>query len=144
MERALAQLVDALERAPETFVRAIDVLPPSERDRAVIEWNRTEAPYPSERCIHELFEKQVEKTPDAPAVVYEGESLSYAELNERANRLAHYLRDKGVRPDARVGLCVERGVPMVVVARHLEGGWGVRAARPELPAAAVELLTLRQ
>ena len=64
--------------------------------------------YPRSKCMHELFEEQVERTPDAVAVVYEDEQLSYAELNERANQLAHYLRELGVRPDERVGICVER------------------------------------
>ncbi|HEX8905851.1 MAG TPA: AMP-binding protein, partial [Longimicrobiaceae bacterium] len=69
---------------------------------------------PSGACLHELFEAQVERTPGAAALVFEGETLSYAELNARANRLAHHLRALGVGPDARVALCAERGLEMVV------------------------------
>ena len=76
--------------------------------------NKTEIEYPREKCIHELFEEQVERSPDATAVVFEGAALTYEELNRRANRLAHYLRAQGVRPDARVAICVERGFEMVV------------------------------
>ena len=72
--------------------------------------------YASDRCIHELFEQQVERTPDAVAVEYEDEQLTYAELNTRANRLAHHLRSSGlgVGPEMFVGLCVERSIEMLV------------------------------
>ena len=71
------------------------------------EWNETKAEYPREKCVHELFEEQVERTPEAVAVEFEDASLSYEELNRRANRLAHYLRGLGVGPDVRVvGICV--------------------------------------
>ena len=75
---------------------------------------RRGAEYPREKCIHELFEEQVEKTPEATAVVYEEEAVSYGELNRRANQLAHYLRELGVGPDERVAICVERSVEMMV------------------------------
>ena len=82
---------------------------------AVIEdLNATARPYPSELCIHQLFEAQVARSPAAPALLVEQQSLSYAELNERANQLAHYLLQLGVQPDQRVAVCLERGVAMVV------------------------------
>ena len=68
----------------------------------------------ADKCIHELFEAQAAKTPDAVAVVFEDRQLTYGELNARANRLAHHLRGLGVKPDARVAICVERGLEMVV------------------------------
>ena len=74
----------------------------------------TEAEYPRDKCVHELFEEQVAKTPEAVAVVFEEKELSYAELNRRANQLAHYLRKLGVKPDDRVAVCIERSVEMVV------------------------------
>ena len=80
----------------------------------MVQWNRTEAAYPSDQCIHELFEAQVSRTPEAIALVYEHQQLSYAQLNAQANRLARHLIDQGVRADTRVALCVERGVHMVV------------------------------
>src|SRR4030095_16639953 len=77
------------------------------------EWNETEAKYPSQVCIHELFEEQVERRPDAVAVVYEDAWLSYGELNRRANQLAHHLRELGVGPEKRVGICLNQSIGMV-------------------------------
>src|SRR5450759_183542 len=113
MEQALGQLTEALENAPETPVSQLDILPAGERTLLLETWNDTAVSYPAERCIHELFEEQARKTPDAPAVVVEGESLSYGELDARANQLAHHLRAMGVGPDVVVGSCVERSLEMV-------------------------------
>ncbi|HEU0300178.1 MAG TPA: AMP-binding protein, partial [Longimicrobium sp.] len=90
-------------------------LVPAEADaaRAVEAWNRTEAPYPRGLCIHDLFAAQAARTPDAEAVLHEDASLTYAELDERANRIARHLRRLGVGPEARVGICLERGTEMV-------------------------------
>jgi amino acid adenylation domain-containing protein len=114
MHTALEGLVEALETAPRRAVGSIEVLPAEERARVVDEWNRTDAPFPRELCTHHLFEAQVERTPHAVAVVSEGGTLTYAELNARANRLAHHLIGLGVGPDVLVGLCMERGVEMAV------------------------------
>ncbi|HEX9935990.1 MAG TPA: amino acid adenylation domain-containing protein, partial [Longimicrobium sp.] len=98
--------------------RRVDRLPllsDAERRTVVEEWNRTQVPYPADSYIHERFEAQAGRTPEAVAVVYEDRVLTYAELNARANRLAHHLRSLGVGPDVRVGICVER-VPELVVA----------------------------
>jgi len=114
MQTALSNLAQALAQSPETAMRDVEVLPSSERERVLEAWNATEASYPSERCVHELFEEQVERTPGSVALVFGEERVTYEELNERANRLAHYLRRHGVKPDARVAICVERSVEMVV------------------------------
>ncbi|HEX6372561.1 MAG TPA: amino acid adenylation domain-containing protein, partial [Longimicrobium sp.] len=114
MHAALESLVGALETAPGTALDRLDVLPEAERARVVEEWNRTEADYPAGSCLHELFQAQVERTPDAVAVEFEGENITYAELNRRANRLAHHLRSLGVGPEVRVALCMERSLEMVV------------------------------
>ncbi|HEU0078632.1 MAG TPA: condensation domain-containing protein, partial [Longimicrobiaceae bacterium] len=95
-------------------VDRLTLLSEEERRLVVEEWNRTEGPYPAEWYIHERFEAQAGRTPDAVATVFEDRQLTYGELNRRANRLAHHLRDLGVGPDARVGICVERGPEMVV------------------------------
>ncbi|MFN5017161.1 MAG: AMP-binding protein, partial [Bradyrhizobium sp.] len=114
MATALEGLVEALERTPERPLRQIDVLPDAERHRVLVEWNATAADYPQDTCIHELFEAQAERTPDAVAVVHEEQHLSYAELNTQANRLAHHLRKLGVKPDDRVAICIERSPEMIV------------------------------
>jgi amino acid adenylation domain-containing protein len=110
LHRALAAMV-ADERQP---MDRLALLPEFERQLVLEEWNRTAGEYPAESCIHQLFEAQAERTPDAEAVAFEGERLTYAELNARANRLAHHLRSLGVGPDARVAVCVERSAEMVV------------------------------
>ncbi|MGF6658423.1 amino acid adenylation domain-containing protein [Paraburkholderia atlantica] len=114
MQCALEHLAELLERSPHTPVRELEILPGQERRYLLEELNRTEAAYPSERCIHELFEAQVRRAPEAVALVHENERLSYGELNARANRLAHHLIELGVRPDQPVGICVERSAAMVV------------------------------
>ncbi|KXV10800.1 hypothetical protein CR51_08630, partial [Caballeronia megalochromosomata] len=114
MEQALSSLVQALEQAPQTPINQLDVLPPDIRTLLVQTWNGTSASYPADSCIHQLFEQQVRRVPNAVALVFEDESLTYAQLNARANRLAHHLIALGVRPEDRVALCVERGIGMVV------------------------------
>ena len=84
------------------------------RYRVLVEWNATEADLPQDKCVHELIEAQVARTPEAIAVVCDGERVTYAELNAWANRLAHHLRTLGVRPDDRVAICAERSLEMVV------------------------------
>jgi len=89
-------------------------LSPEEQRRLIATFNETEAPYPSDKLIHQLFEEQAERAGDAIALVCEEQSLTYAALNERANQLAVYLRAKGVTPDTLVGISVERSFEMVV------------------------------
>ncbi len=114
MRTALDNLITALESAPDTAMRRIGVLPEAERRQVLYDWNATRASYPQDCCLHELFEDQVAARPDAPAVVYDGRTLSYDELNTRANRLAHYLLSLGVGPEARVALCLERSPELIV------------------------------
>ena len=86
----------------------------SERHQLLVEWNATSSDYPRDQCLHELFEAQVDRTPDAVAVVFEDRQVSYRELNERANQVAHALRRLGVLSDTLVGLCLERSPEMVI------------------------------
>ncbi|HST58952.1 MAG TPA: amino acid adenylation domain-containing protein, partial [Longimicrobium sp.] len=109
----LERVLEQVAQDPARTLSRLELLGEAERMRVVAEWNRTDAEYP-DRCIHALFEAQAQRTPDSVAVEFEDETLSYAELNARANRLAHHLRALGVGPDARVALCAERGVEMVV------------------------------
>ncbi len=111
------------------------MLPGWERERVLYEWNETEGEYPREKCVHELLEEQAGKTPEAVAVVCGEEELSYGELNRRANQLAHYLRELGVKPEERVGICVERSVEMVVgVVGVLKAGGAYVPLDPGYPA----------
>ncbi len=113
MVQALSSLAQALEQAPETPVCSLAVVPEAERELLLHGWNRTERDYPLDQTLAALFEQQVRRTPDATALVSGAESLSYAQLNARANRLAHALIARGVGPDSRVAVCAERGLHMV-------------------------------
>lgn len=86
---------------------------PAERAQLWQDWDATEAPWPSTACVHQLFDQQVERTPDAPAVMFGQETLSYRDLNFRANALANLLRSQGLGPDSVVGICVQRSFDMV-------------------------------
>lgn len=98
---------------PNQIIAKLPILPTTEQ-QLLASWNNTQTAYPEDLCIHQLFETQVEKTPDAIAVVFEDKQISYRELNLRANQLAHYLQSLGVGSEVLVGLCVERSLEMVV------------------------------
>src|SRR5262245_25905806 len=99
---------------PKQHISDLPLLAQAERHQLLIGWNQTATDYPKDKCIHELFEAQVERTPEALAVVFEDQQLTYQELNNRANQLAHYLRNLGVGPEVLVGICMERSLGMVV------------------------------
>jgi amino acid adenylation domain-containing protein/FkbH-like protein len=107
-------LLEGIAANPALRVSQLPMLSEAERRRVVVEWNETSTPYPREQCIHELFEAQAERTPDAVAVVFGKQSVTYEELNHRANRLAHYLKRYSVGPDVLVGICLDRSVEMIV------------------------------
>ncbi|MGA2351079.1 MAG: amino acid adenylation domain-containing protein [Terracidiphilus sp.] len=115
MLRHFRRLIEAVTEDATTRISQLPLMTDVEREQMLLGgWNDTETEYPSDKCIHQLFEEQELKSPDAIAVVFEDESLSYSELNGRANQLAHYLRKLGVKPDACVAVCVERSFEMVV------------------------------
>jgi len=114
MRAAMHSLLEALDQAPQTPALTLAILPESERCQVIKLFNATQAAYPKEKLIHELFEEQVQRTPGGVAVMYEGQSLTYLELNSRANQLARCLRERGVGPNQLVGICVERSLEMVV------------------------------
>ncbi len=99
---------------PQASVATLPLLTERERHQLLVEWNDTHIPYPDTKCIHQVFQEEVEQTPDAIAVVYEDESLTYRELNDRANQLAHYLQSLGVGTEVLVGICVERSPQMII------------------------------
>ncbi|MGY8628044.1 amino acid adenylation domain-containing protein, partial [Chromobacterium violaceum] len=114
METALASLAAALASDSGEAVRSLDVLPAAERRQLLETFNDTAADYPRGELIHRLFEAQAAARPEAVALVCGEQTLSYGELNRRANQLAHRLIGLGVVPEARVGICLERGLDMVV------------------------------
>ncbi|MCW9096009.1 MAG: condensation domain-containing protein, partial [Ignavibacteriaceae bacterium] len=130
-KRLLRQMV-ADDNRP---VDQIELLGAAERRQVLYDWNATEVDFPRDQCIHHLFEAQVEKTPDAVAVVYEDRHLTYAGLNRKANQLAHHLISLGVGPDKRVAIGVERSMDMVVgLLAILKAGGAYVPLDPSYPA----------
>ena len=107
------QLLKGIAAQPDQAVAELPMLTAAEREQVLVEWNRTAVKYP-QATIVELFEQQVERTPEAVAVEYADQQLAYGELNCKANQLAHYLQKLGVGPEVQVGICVERSLDLVV------------------------------
>ena len=107
-------LLEGVVSDPEQPLASLPILTEHERHRLLVEWNAPQVEYFQNRCVHELFEEQVERTPEAVAVVCEERSLTYSELNRRANQLAHHLHQLGVRAEVPVGICLERSPEMVI------------------------------
>jgi len=114
MVRHFQTLLYSIVSDPEQHLANLSLLDERDRQRLLVEWNDTKVEYGRGQRLHELFDAQVEQTPDTVAVVFEGQRLTYQELNRRANQLAHHLRRLGVGPDVLVGICVERSLEMVV------------------------------
>jgi amino acid adenylation domain-containing protein len=128
-------LLKAMTADETQMVARLPLMGVTERRQVLEEWNATETDYPRDQCIHELFEAQVEKSPDAIALVYEEKSLTYGELNARTNELAHYLRELGVGPEARVAICMERGIELVAaLLATLKAGGAYVPLDPSYPA----------
>ncbi|MBV9109729.1 MAG: amino acid adenylation domain-containing protein, partial [Gemmatimonadetes bacterium] len=120
LRRVLEEMV-ADERRP---VERLELMPESERFRVVEEWNATARPYPAGMCVHDLFRAQAARTPEAVALSWRGERLTYADLQARANRLANALRRRGVGPEVRVGICLPRTPELVAATLGVLGAGG--------------------
>jgi amino acid adenylation domain-containing protein len=100
--------------SPQTSLSQLPLLTATERHQILVEWNNTQTDYLQDKCIHQIFEQQAQLTPNAIAVEFGEQKLTYRELNNRANQLAHYLQSLGVKPEVLVGICVERSLLMLV------------------------------
>ncbi|MBG1265934.1 non-ribosomal peptide synthase/polyketide synthase [Nostoc sp. WHI] len=130
----LATLLEGIVANPQQCISQLPLLTKTEQQQLLIEWNDTQVDYPQDKCIHQLFEEQVQRTPHAVAVVRENQQLTYYELNCRANQLAHYLKSLGVGADVLVGLCVERSPLMIVgLLGILKAGGAYVPLDPEYP-----------
>jgi len=114
MQQGFTAFLQGIVSNPQQPISDLPLLTGKQRQQLLVEWNATQTAYPKETCLHHLFEAQVERAPEAVAVVFEDKQLTYRELNRRANQLAHYLQHLGVGPEVLVGICVERSLDMVV------------------------------
>ncbi|MFL1420097.1 amino acid adenylation domain-containing protein, partial [Pseudomonas fildesensis] len=134
MARHWISLLQAMVADGEQRVGELPMLAADEQHMLVHAWNQTAEAYPTERGIHHLIEDQVQRTPDAPALVFGATTLTYAQLDARANQLAHALREQGVGPDTLVGICVERSLEMVIgLLAILKAGGAYVPLDPEYP-----------
>nr|WP_323872207.1 non-ribosomal peptide synthetase [Xenorhabdus sp. 18] len=111
---ALHGLIEALIQQPQQPILQVPVIPAAEHQQLLVDFNATQADFPQDALLHPLFETQAAQRPDATALIFEEQTLSYGELNRRANQLAHHLIALGIRPDDRVAICAERSLEMVV------------------------------
>ncbi|MEM7132271.1 MAG: amino acid adenylation domain-containing protein [Chloroflexota bacterium] len=146
-------LLGEIVKKPTQSIAELPMLTKAERHQLLVEWNAsaghprginghgTVTDYPKDKCVHQLFEEQVARTPDAVAVVFDEEQLTYRELNERANQLAHYLRSLGVGPEKWVGICIERSLEIVVaLLGTLKAGSAYIPIDPEYPSERIALM----
>ncbi|MEW6737800.1 MAG: amino acid adenylation domain-containing protein, partial [Acidobacteriota bacterium] len=127
-------LLASIVAGSEQQLWSLQMLSEAERHQLLAEWNNTAVDYPQDKCIHQLFEEQVERTPNAIALVYEQERLTYQQLNRHANQLAHYLRALGVGPEVLIGICLDRSIEMVVtILGVLKAGGAYLPINPDYP-----------
>ena len=134
-------LLEGIIADPEQPISQLPILSQIERHQLINECNNTAREFPKNQCSHQLFETQVDKTPDAVALVFEDQHLTYRELNSRANQLAHYLRRFGVGPEVLVGICVERSIEMIVgLLGILKAGGAYVPIDPDFPPERIEFM----
>jgi amino acid adenylation domain-containing protein len=134
-------LLEGVAADPEKHLSELPLLGEEERLETVVEWNRTEADYPRDSCIHELFEARADAEPDSVAASFEGEQLTYAALDRRANQLARRLRAEGVGPGSLVGVCLEHSLEeLVAVLGVLKAGAGYLPLDPAHPAQRISFI----
>jgi polyketide synthase PksN len=134
-------LTTEVMKDPNTALDSYSFLSEAETQKILIDWNATKIDYPKEKCIHELFEEQVQKTPDAIAVIFEDETLTYRDLDQKSTQLAIYLQKQGVKPDSLVGICVERHWEMIVgLLGILKAGGAFVPLDPDYPVERLEYM----
>jgi non-ribosomal peptide synthetase component F len=134
-------LLEGIVADPKRRIGELPLLTEAQKHQILVEWNDTKTDYPKNKCIYQLFEEQVTRTPEADAVVFEDQQLTYRELNNSANQLAHDLRKLGVRPDTLVALFMERSLEMVIgILGVLKAGGAYLPIDPDLPAERIHLL----
>jgi surfactin family lipopeptide synthetase A len=134
-------ILEAIARDSEQSISQLPLLSQKERHKVLVEWNATQSDYPRDKCIHQLVEAQAAATPDAPAVVHDHDWLTYRELNQRANQLAHFLRKCGVGPEVPVGVCLENSLELTIaLLAVLKAGGACLALDPAYPKERLQLM----
>lgn len=128
-----AVLESALKN-PQIPISQLNILSDRDRHQLLVEFNQTQKDYPTDKCVHQLFEEQAQRTPDNIAVVFDNQTINYRELNDRANQLAHHLQKQGVEPESIVGICVDRSLETILgMLGVLKAGGAYLAIDPTTP-----------
>ena len=128
----------------EQRISQLPLLTEAEQYQLLVEWHDLRAEYPQDQCIHQLFEAQVDQRPDAVAVVFEDQQITYQELNRRANQVAHHLHSLAIEPDGLVGLCLEQSLEMIVgLLGILKAGGRLHTARSSISPGAIGVDAVR-
>ncbi|MCW3115037.1 MAG: amino acid adenylation protein, partial [Segetibacter sp.] len=134
-------LIVSIVQNPRVAIEALKMLTTAEEEQILVDFNKTEADYPKEKSVIDLFEEQAAKTPQATAIVFEDEQVTYSQLNTRANQLARYLRTKGVKQESLVPICLDRSVEMLVsIVGVLKAGAAYVPIDPEYPEERIEYI----
>lgn len=134
MQEHYLNVLDEVSNNPQVIISDIDIMSDEEKRKIIYEFNDTQADYPKDKTIHQLFEEQTERTPDNVAVVFEDKQLSYSDLNAKANQLARVLRNQGVKPETIVAIMVERSLEMIIgILAILKAGGAYLPIDPEYP-----------
>ncbi len=127
-------LVQSVASNPQTAIGKLEMLSDRARNQLLVEFNSTKADYQLDKCVHQLFEEQAERSPHRIAAVCENQQITYSELNARANQIAHYLQQLGVKPEVIVGLCVDRSLEAIAgILGILKAGGAYLPLDPPLP-----------
>lgn len=144
MAKHYLQILEGIVHDSEILISDLPLLTEAEQHQLLVTWNETAVDYPRNNLIHQIFEDQVEKTPDAVAVVFQGQTLTYQELNDRANQLAHYLQKLGAEPESLIGICVDRSLEMIVgLLGILKAGAAYVPLDPDYPSARIDYILSR-
>jgi len=134
MMNHLTTLLESFASNADQSLGELNLLTAAERQQILVDWNQTSAPFPEDRCLHQLFEDQAAHSPDAVAVICHHQTLTYQQLNQRTNQLAHYLQQRGVGPEVRVGISMTRSIDMIVaVLATLKAGGAYVPIDPNYP-----------
>ena len=134
MVNHLTQIIIEVTRNPEIRLQEIEMAPEEEKHRILVDFNDTQAEYPKDKMIYQLFEEQVRKTPDQTAVIFEDRRLTYQQLNLKANQLARVLREKGTQRDSIVAIMVERSLEMMIgIMAVIKAGGAYLPISPDYP-----------
>ncbi|NEQ96450.1 MAG: AMP-binding protein, partial [Cyanothece sp. SIO2G6] len=134
-------LLEGITHQPDIPIGLLPLLTPSERQQVLVDWNQTQVDYAAHQCFHQIFEERAEETPEAIALIFQDQSLTYGKLNRLSNQLAHHLQSLGVEPEVKVAICIDRSFEMIIaVLAVLKAGGAYVPLDPAYPVSRLEFM----